>query len=128
MTAEPLGAEAYAAAMRETVDRVVASQAESARTDHTSRVEPGHPSGKRLIDNHAPYGDAVLPLPAGGTVCAVSTVTGAVLAQMIVAEVLRRLLDAGEEPPVYLSKNVPGGDDHNETLEARYAGRIRRTA
>lgn len=81
-----------------------------------------------FLDNKAPYGDAVLPLPAGGAVCAVSTVTGAVLAQMVVAEVLRRLLDAGEEPPVYLSTNIPGGDHHNHALEARYAGRIRRTA
>jgi uncharacterized phosphosugar-binding protein len=29
---------------------------------------------------------------------------------------------------VYLSANVPGGDDHNTVLEARYAGRIRRNA
>jgi len=35
--------------------------------------------------------------------------------------------EAGETPPVYLSANVPGGDEHNSTLEARYAGRIRRT-
>jgi hypothetical protein len=30
--------------------------------------------------------------------------------------------------PVYLSANVPGGDEHNRVLEAWYAGRIRRTA
>jgi uncharacterized phosphosugar-binding protein len=29
---------------------------------------------------------------------------------------------------VYLSANIPGGDEHNHTLEARYDGRIRRTA
>jgi uncharacterized phosphosugar-binding protein len=101
----------------------------------TAAVDSRHPSGAKLIDhadvaldNGAPYGDAVLPLPDGGTVCAVSSITSALLAQLIVAEVVRRLLAAGEAPPVYLSANVPGGDDHNSVLEDRYAGRIRRTA
>jgi uncharacterized phosphosugar-binding protein len=31
-------------------------------------------------------------------------------------------------PPVYVSNNVPGGHERNLELEARYAGRIRRTA
>ena len=102
---------------------------------HTSRVDSRHPSGKKLIDfadvvldNHAPYGDSVLDLPGGGKVCAVSSITAALIAQMLVAEVLRRLTEAGETPPVYLSANIPGGDDHNHALEAQYAGRIRRTA
>jgi uncharacterized phosphosugar-binding protein len=101
----------------------------------TAAVDSRHPSGSKLIDhadvaldNGAPYGDAVLPLPDGGTVCAVSSITSALLAQLVVAEVVRRLIEAGEAPPVYLSANVPGGDDHNSVLEARYAGRIRRTA
>jgi uncharacterized phosphosugar-binding protein len=100
----------------------------------TAGVDSRHPSGKKLVDhadvaldNGAPYGDAVLPLPGGGSVCAVSSITGALLAQLIGAEVVRRLTEAGETPPVYLSANVPGGDEHNSTLEARYAGRIRRT-
>jgi uncharacterized phosphosugar-binding protein len=101
----------------------------------TEALESRHPSGKKLIDyadvaldNGAPYGDAVLPLPGGGTVCAVSSITGALIAQLIGAEVVRRLTEAGETPPVYLSANVPGGDEHNSSLEDRYAGRIRRTA
>jgi uncharacterized phosphosugar-binding protein len=101
----------------------------------TAGVDSRHPSGAKLIDhadvaldNGAPYGDAVLPLPGGGTVCAVSSITGALLTQLVVAEVVRRLLEAGEALPVYVSANVPGGYEHNHTLEARYAGRIRRTA
>src|SRR3954468_787137 len=100
----------------------------------TDGVDSRHPSGTKLVDhadvaldNGAPYGDAVLPLPGGGTVCAVSSITGALVAQLIGAEVVRRLTEAGEVPPVYLSANVPGGDEHNSSLEARYAGRIRRT-
>ncbi|MFK4088627.1 sugar isomerase domain-containing protein [Kribbella sp. NPDC020789] len=102
---------------------------------HTAGVDSRHPSGKKLIDfadvvldNHAPYGDSVLDLPGGGKVCAVSSITAALIAQMLVAEVLRRLTEAGETAPVYLSANIPGGDEHNHALEAQYAGRIRRTA
>ncbi len=47
---------------------------------------------------------------------------------MIVAEVAQRFVDRGEHPPIYLSANMAGGDEHNQSLEARYAGRIRRTA
>jgi uncharacterized phosphosugar-binding protein len=102
---------------------------------HTNGMESRHPSGKKLIDfadvvldNQAPYGDSVLDLPDGGKVCAVSSITAALIAQMMVAEVLRRFTEAGQTPPVYLSANIPGGDDHNHALEAQYAGRIRRTA
>ncbi|GAB4004492.1 hypothetical protein GCM10029992_49660 [Glycomyces albus] len=81
-----------------------------------------------VLDNGAPYGDAAMPLPGGGAVGAVSSVTGAVLAQMVVAETVGRLLADGQQPPIYLSANIAGGDEHNSELEARYAGRIRRTA
>jgi uncharacterized phosphosugar-binding protein len=101
--------------------------------EHSQQVESRHPSGAKLseladvvLDNGGPFGDAVLPLPGGGAVCAVSTITSALLAQFLTAEVVRRLLDAGEEPPVYLSANVPGGDTHNDALLKRYEGRIRR--
>ncbi len=81
-----------------------------------------------MLDNGAPYGDAVLDLPGGGKVCAVSSITAALLAQLITAESVRRLVEAGDTPPVYLSANIPGGDDHNHALEALYEGRIRRGA
>lgn len=103
--------------------------------EHTHGVESRHPSGKKLIDyadvvldNGAPYGDAVLELPGGGAACAVSSITAALLAQLVTAEVVRRLLEAGERPPVYISANVPDGDEHNRVLEEKYEGRIRRTA
>ncbi|MFC0532598.1 sugar isomerase domain-containing protein [Phytohabitans kaempferiae] len=102
---------------------------------HSAGVDSRHPSGRKLadiadvvLDNGAPYGDATLPLPGGGAVGAISSITAALLAQQVVAEVVRRMVDAGEVPPVYLSANIPGGDEHNHALEARYAGRIRRGA
>jgi uncharacterized phosphosugar-binding protein len=99
--------------------------------EHSRKAESRHPSGRRLaeladvtLDNGAPFGDILL---ANGT-GAVSSVTSAVLVQMIVTEVAALLEKRGEEPPIYLSVNIPGGDQHNLILEARYAGRIRRTA
>jgi uncharacterized phosphosugar-binding protein len=100
---------------------------------HSTRMTSRHPSGGKLLDladvvldNGAPYGDAVLELPGGGTYGAVSTITSALLAQLVVTRTIERLVALGETPPVYLSANVAGGDEHNRALEARYAGRIRR--
>jgi uncharacterized phosphosugar-binding protein len=102
---------------------------------HTHSVPAGHPSGKKLVDladvvldNAAPRGDALLELPGGGAVCALSTLTGVLLVQMAVAEASAVLLASGERPPVYVSANVPGGFEGNLELEKRYAGRVRRTA
>ncbi|GAA3338603.1 sugar isomerase domain-containing protein [Amorphoplanes nipponensis] len=102
--------------------------------DHSARVDSRHASGRKLgdladvvLDNGAPYGDAALSY-GDGAVGAVSSITAALLAQQMVTEVVARLLRLGITPPVYLSDNVPGGREHNQELEARYAGRIRRTA
>ncbi|MBG0830244.1 SIS domain-containing protein [Planomonospora sp. ID67723] len=101
--------------------------------EHSRAAAARHPSGRKLydladvvLDNRAPYGDAILPLPGGGAVAAVSTITSALLAQLVVVRAVAELLASGQAPPVYLSANVPEGDAHNLALEARYAGRIRR--
>ncbi|MFD9323544.1 sugar isomerase domain-containing protein [Streptomyces sp. NPDC060053] len=102
---------------------------------HTAALPAVHPSGKKLadladvaFDNAAPPGDALLPLPGGGAVCALSTLTGALLVRMTVAEAAAQLLASGDRPPVYVCANVPGGFEGNPELERRYVGRIRRTA
>lgn len=99
---------------------------------HAGSVASRHPSGLRLhetadvvIDNGAPAGDAVLTAPGmAQSFCAVSSVTGALIAQALTAEIIGQILAAGEEPPVYISANVDGSDEHNARLEARYKGRI----
>jgi uncharacterized phosphosugar-binding protein len=102
---------------------------------HSVQMTSRHPSGGKLLDladivldNGAPYGDALMELPGGGSYGAVSTITSALLAQMVVTEAVDLLVELGETPPVYLSVNVTGGDEHNKALESRYAGRIRRGA
>ncbi|MGN8027316.1 sugar isomerase domain-containing protein [Microbacterium sp. 22242] len=102
---------------------------------HTSRVEPKHPSGKRLsevadvvIDNLAPYGDATLQLTENISAGAISSITAAFIAQLLTLGVARTMAEAGEVPPMYISANIPGGDEHNSVLEARYLDRLRRGA
>ncbi len=103
--------------------------------EHTNAVTPKHPSGKRLaevadvvIDNLAPYGDTTMTVGDGIGVGAVSSITAAFIAQLLTMSVANRLVQAGERPPIYISANIPGGDDHNHALEDRYRGRIRRLA
>jgi uncharacterized phosphosugar-binding protein len=102
--------------------------------EHTRHVVSRHPSGQRLfeiadvvIDNCGVFGDAALPLPAGGAIAATSSLTGVLIAQMLVAEVCGQLLEMGVEVPVLVSANVPGGDEHNAELEQRYGERVRRS-
>ncbi|MEO6511530.1 MAG: SIS domain-containing protein [Nocardioides sp.] len=107
--------------------------------EHTARVTPKHPSGSRLsevadvvIDNLAPYGDTTLTLDGGAGsrvgVGAVSSMTAAFIAQLLTLGVAERITAAGDVPPVYLSSNIPAGDEHNNRLENTYGDRLRRHA
>lgn len=100
--------------------------------DHSRRIVSRHPSGLRLfeladvvIDNGGVLGDAALQLPGGGAIGATSSLTSVLIAQLLVAEVCGLLLRTDVEVPVFVSANVPGGDQHNEKVLARYAGRVR---
>jgi uncharacterized phosphosugar-binding protein len=81
-----------------------------------------------VIDNLAPYGDTTLTIGEDIGVGAVSSITAAFIAQLLTIAVADRLQEGGQVPPVYISANIPGGDEHNHALEDRYRGRIRRTA
>lgn len=108
--------------------------------DHTTKIASRHSSGLLLyqladvvIDNGGVFGDAALELPAdGGTprgaITATSSLTGALIAQLLVTEVCGLLLAAGHPVPILISANIPGGDGHNARLRAAYAGRVRSEA
>jgi uncharacterized phosphosugar-binding protein len=102
--------------------------------EHTNAVTAKHPSGKRLseiadvvIDNRAPYGDTTVQVGEGIGVGAVSSITAAYIAQLLTIGAAERIAADGTTPPVYISANIPGGDEHNHALEARYGTRIKRT-
>ena len=91
-----------------------------------------HSSGQKLaevadlvVDSHVPAGDAIVALEGlAANVGASSTVLGAALMNAIVVEATDRLLRAGQEPPVLVSMNVPGGDERNRALVERYRPRL----
>jgi len=100
---------------------------------HTRSVPALHAGGKRLadvadvvLDNGAPTGDALLPLPDGGSLCGISTITSAMLVQMTVAEAVGLMTAEGHQAPVYVSANVPGGFERNLVLERHYGERLHR--
>ncbi|HZX61090.1 MAG TPA: SIS domain-containing protein [Candidatus Methylomirabilis sp.] len=100
---------------------------------HSRAVPARHPSGKRLfeiadlcLDNCGEEGDAAVGYPRWeGKVGATSVVAGAFLMNRLVCGVVERYLAEGLTPPIYMSANLPGGDEHNRRLEEQYRGRIR---
>jgi len=78
-----------------------------------------------VIDLGGVPGDALvtfdgLPQAVGPS----STVVGAALLNALVCETVERLLATGQTPPIFLSANLDGGDEHNAALLARYRGRV----
>jgi len=101
---------------------------DAAYAQETSR----HKSGKRLyqcvdlvIDNHVPKGDALLKhpqvtVPFGSA----STVLGSAILQGMFAEAVQFLAEQGITPPILLSGNMEGTDEHNHRLVSQYQQRI----
>ena len=53
-----------------------------------------------------------------------STVVGAAILNAVLAQAIVVLAERGVEPPVFLSGNIDGADEHNEELIAKYKERI----
>jgi uncharacterized phosphosugar-binding protein len=100
---------------------------------HAQAVASRHISGKRLfevadlvIDNGGEVGDGALAFPGlAAKVGPTSLLAGAFIVNSLVCRVVERFVAKGLTPPVYLSANLPGGDEHNRQLEAKYKGRIK---
>lgn len=100
--------------------------------EHTKSVDSRHPSGKNLyefgdvvIDNCGPKGDALIPMEGiDMKACSISSITGGFIAQAITAEIIKGYLEKDLTPPILISFNVDGSDEHNENLFKRYEGRI----
>lgn len=98
---------------------------------HSGQTDSRHPSGKKLyeiadvvIDNCCPYGDVLLDIPQlQEKTGSASSVVGAMIAQSLTAEIIGRFIQAERTPPVYISANVDGGDEHNRKIVQAYAHR-----
>lgn len=97
-------------------------------TNESSR----HKSRKQLsdvvdlaINNYAVKGDAILSyeqieVPFSPS----STITGAAIINGIMAEAIKKMVDEGFKPPIFLSGNIEGADEHNHALIEKYCERI----
>lgn len=101
--------------------------------NHSRAVPPRHPDGKRLfevadivLDTCGEPGDAAVAYPGfAGKVAPTSLLAGSYVINSLVCRVVELFLLHGLIPPVYLSANLPAGDEHNRGLAAKYRGRIR---
>jgi len=93
-----------------------------------------HPSGKKLyelgdyvLDNGGTPGDAAIDAPGfAHKVGPTSTMSGALLLNLLSMEIIEKLIAMEITPPTYVSQNADGGAEHNERLAQKYRHRIRR--
>lgn len=96
-------------------------------------VATTHPGGKKLheiadhvLDNGGEVGDALVDVGGGLRAGPTSTLTGALLLQLLCFEVIAWLQAHGHPLPVLRSQNLPGNIESNRALARRYHGRLSR--
>ena len=73
-----------------------------------------------------PPGDAVVDIEGFPyKVAAISSIVNVFVVNVLVCGIVRRLVQAGVQPPVWVSANAPGGDAWNKKLLEQYLPRIR---
>lgn len=100
--------------------------------EYSNSEESRHESGKRLydvvdlvIDNYSSVGDALLNHELVSEPFAPSsTVVGATILNAILAEAIVKMAKNDYTPPIFLSGNLAGADDHNLQLVEKYKKRI----
>ena len=96
------------------------------------KIPSRHPSGKLLMDvadlvivNCGAVGDGSVeiegvPEKVGPT----STAVGAAILNAVMARCVQLTVEAGGTAPVFISANVPGGDEHNKEMLEQYKDHI----
>lgn len=93
-----------------------------------------HSSNKNLfevcdyvLDNCVVEGDATIEIANLNTkVCGMSSIATNTLLQAVVFKCTELLIEKGITPPIYMSQNIDGGREFNETLEEKYVDRLQR--
>jgi len=106
-------------------------------TSFASFVPKGHPSrhssGKSLhelvdvfIDNQMPLGDACVEVEGCPQKLApTSTILNSFCLHLLVIRTVEKLVEAGIEPPIWTSLNLPGGDEKNRKWHEKYDSRVK---
>lgn len=92
-----------------------------------------HPSGKNLyenvdiyINNHLPVGDACISIEGmEQKMGPMSTFCNCFAIDCLMMKAAEKLIAKGITPPVWMSANMPGGDDANKALEEKYFLRVK---
>jgi len=92
-----------------------------------------HKSGYHLsdvsdifINNYVPYGDAVIKVENFSTpITGISSIVDFYIAHRLEIECITKSVKDGVEPPVWSSANIPGGDEKNKKLRAKYNSRVK---
>ena len=101
---------------------------------HSNAVESRAPGGLRLfeacdlvIDTCGLPGDAAIEIAPGNPirVCPTSTLVGIFIVNCISGMAAQKILEKGTKPPVFLSANLDGADEHNRKLLDFMRARIR---
>lgn len=101
--------------------------------EYSSSQPSRHITGEHLfdavdlvIDNHSPVGDALLSnQKVDVNFAPSSTVIGATILNAVLAEAIKIMADVNYEPPILLSGNVEGADEHNDKLIKKYESRVK---
>ncbi len=99
---------------------------------YSASVVSRHPSGKRLfevcdlvIDNMGAPGDASVEIPGlPEKIGPTSTAVGAAIINAVVIDAVEIMLGHGFVPPVFMSANLDGGDEHNAKIMDTYKDNI----
>lgn len=100
--------------------------------EYSKSVSSRHPSGKHLfevsdvvIDNCGVVGDAAIKMDGlTEKVGPTSTAVGTAILNALVVDVIEELVNAGEVPPIFMSANLDGGDEHNRKMMEEYKDNI----
>jgi uncharacterized phosphosugar-binding protein len=100
--------------------------------EYSNGVTSRHPSGKRLfevcdlvIDNCGEKGDAAVKLDGlEEKIGPTSTAVGTALLNAMVIEAVEKMIADGIVPPVFMSANLDGGDEHNARIFEEYKDNI----
>jgi uncharacterized phosphosugar-binding protein len=82
--------------------------------------------GDIIIDNHGVPGDAVLNLEGiSESFASASTVVSAAVLNAVFAGAVQEMHEKGFKPPIFISGNTDGADEHNKALMEKYKNRIK---
>lgn len=99
--------------------------------EYSKANDSRHKSGKRLfevadyvLDNHTPYGDAVVDFGITKAVPG-STIAASYVLNSVISETISKMKERNMEIPVYKSGNIDGADEENQKLAEKYGDRIK---